>query len=156
MSETATANVRLSLPPPKLMRLVNPLVRRILATSALGRHIQLQGMIEFTGRRSGRAVRVPVCLHDVDGETLIFTERPWRLNFAGGAPVTVTHRGRVRHGRAVLLDAPPAQIGAALRAALDNGATPFELGLKVTRGYHPTSDDLAAIHRGLIRVEFDD
>lgn len=138
------------------MRLVNPLVRRILATRGLGRRIQLQGMIEFTGRRTGRALRVPVCLHDVGGETLIFTERPWRLNFDGGAPVTVTHRGGVRHGRAVLLDATPAQLGSALRSALDNGATPFELGLKVTRGYHPTIDDLAAIPRSVIRVDFED
>jgi hypothetical protein len=107
MSKTDTTNVRLSPPPPQLMRLVNPLVRRVLTTRSLGRRIRRQGLIEFTGRRTGRTLRVPVCLHDVDGQTLVFTERPWRRNFAGGAPVTVTHRGRVRRGRALLLEAPP-------------------------------------------------
>lgn len=136
--------------------MVNPLVRVVLTTSPIARHIRLQGMIEFTGRRSGRTLRVPVCLHDIGGDTLVFTERPWRHNFASGAPVTVRQQGRLRHGRALLLDATPAEVGAALRAALDAGATPFELGLKVRRGYQPTATDLAAIARGIIRIEFDD
>nr|WP_271211658.1 grhN [Rhodococcus wratislaviensis] len=156
MSTTDTANVRLNPPPPQLMRLVNPLVRRVLTTRSLGRRIRRQGLIEFTGRRTGRTLRVPVCLHDVDGQTLVFTERPWRRNFAGGAPVTVTHRGRVRRGRALLLEATPAEAGAAFRAALDDGATPFELGLKVPRGYEPTEAELATIARSLIRVDYDD
>ncbi|MCQ4117835.1 grhN [Rhodococcus tibetensis] len=156
MSKPDTANVRLSPPSPQLMRLVNPLVRRALTTRSWGRRIRRQGLIEFTGRRTGRIMRVPVCLHDVDGGTLIFTERPWRFNFAGGAPVTVTHRGRVRRGRALLLDATPAEAGAAFRAALDDGASPFELGLKVPRGYVPTEAELAEIARSLIRVDYDD
>ncbi|MEU2005838.1 grhN [Rhodococcus sp. NPDC019627] len=156
MSKTDTTNVRLSPPPPQLMRLVNPLIRRVLTTRSLGRRIRRQGLIEFTGRRTGRTLRVPVCLHDVDGQTLVFTERPWRRNFAGGAPVTVTHRGRVRRGRALLLESTPAEAGAAFRAALDDGATPFELGLKVPRGYEPTEAELATIARSLIRVDYDD
>lgn len=115
MSKIDTTNVRLSPPPPQLMRLVNPLVRRVLTTRSLGRR-----------------------------------------NFAGGAPVTVTHRGRVRRGRALLLEATPAEAGAAFRAAPDDGATPFELGLKVPRGYEPTEADLATIARSLIRVDYDD
>ncbi|MFD4354084.1 hypothetical protein ACFWPX_16125 [Nocardia sp. NPDC058518] len=97
MTNTGTTNVRLSPPPPELMRLI-----------------------------------------------------------VGGAPVTVTHRGHVRHGRAVLVDAAPSQVGAALRAAMDDGARPFELGLKITRGYDPTADDLAVIARSIIRVDFED
>lgn len=66
-------------------------------------------MVEITGRRTGRSLRIPVCLHRVGDETLIFTERPWRHNLTGGAPVTVTHRGHIRHGRAVLVDAAPSK-----------------------------------------------
>ncbi|SEC90732.1 hypothetical protein SAMN04490239_5928 [Rhodococcus koreensis] len=155
MSKSDTATVRLSPPPPALMRLVNPVVRRVLTTRWSGRRIRRQGLIEFTGRRTGRTLRVPVCLHDIDGETLIFTERPWRFNFAGGATVTVTRHGRVRRGRALLLDVTPAEAGAAFRAALDDGASPFELGLKVSRGYVPSAADLAGIARSLIRVDYD-
>lgn len=156
MTITTSPNVRLAPPPPALMRLINPLVRRALATRSLGAHLRRQGMIEFSGRRTGRTLRIPVCLHRIGAETLIFTERPWRHNFAGGTPVRVTQRGQVRTGRAVLLDATPKQVGAAFRAALDDGATPFELGLKVTRGHEPTVAELAAVARWLIRVDLDD
>jgi hypothetical protein len=139
------------------MRMINPIVRRILTNPRLGRRIALQALLEFTGRRSGHTIRVPVCLHMIDGVPTVFTERPWRLNLTDSAPVAVTHRGRVRHGRAVLLPATPQQVGTALRAALDNGATPFELGLKVSGGsYDPTIADLATIARSLIRIDFNE
>lgn len=152
----AEPKVQLHPPPPALMRMVNPFVRRVLRFAPIGRRIELQALLEFDGRRSGRRRRVPVCLHDVDGIPTVFTERPWRLNFAGGAAVTVTQRGRVRRGRARLLDATPQQVGAAMRIALDNGASPFELGLKVQRGHHPTADELAGIARSLIRIDFEE
>jgi len=155
MTVTAT-RVRLAPPPPALMRMINPLVRRILTNPRLGRRIALKALLEFRGRRSGKKIRVPVCLHLIDGVPMVFTERPWRLNFTEPAPVTVTQQGRVRHGRALLLAATPQQIGTALRAALDNGATPFELGLKVSGSYDPTIADLATIARGLIRIDFDE
>ena len=87
---------------------------------------------------------------------LIFTERPWRFNFAGGAPVTVTHRGRVRRGRSLLLEATPAESGSAFRAALDDRASPFELGLKIPRGYVPFEAEPAETARSLSRVDNDD
>lgn len=155
MTSTAT-KVRLGPPPARVMRVVNPVVRRVLTTPALGRRIALQALLEFTGRRSGRTIRVPVCLHVIDGVPTVFTERPWRLNFTEPAPVTVTHRGRVRHGRAALVRATPEQLGTALRAALDNGASPFELGLKISGSHDPTVADLAAIPRSMIRVDFDE
>ena len=43
-----------------------------------------------------------------------------------------------------------------MRAAMDDGARPFELGLKVTRGDDPTADDLAVITRSIIRIDFED
>ncbi|MDQ4112750.1 MAG: hypothetical protein M3306_16915 [Actinomycetota bacterium] len=48
------------------------------------------------------------------------------------------------------------QVGTALRAALDNGASPFELGLKVSGSEEPTIADLSTIARGVIRIDFDD
>ncbi|MRH91654.1 grhN [Nocardia sp. SYP-A9097] len=138
------------------MRMVNPLVRRILTNPRLGRRISLQALLECTGRRSGKTIRVPVCLHDIDGVPTVFTERPWRLNFTEPAPVTVTTQGRVRHGRAALVQTTPQELGTAMRKALDNGASPFELGLETRRGYDPTIEDLSTIARSIIRVDFDE
>lgn len=156
MTAPATTRVRLAPPPPALMRMINPLVRRILTNPRLGRRIALKALLEFTGRRSAKTIRVPVCLHMIDGVPTVFTERPWRLNFTDPAPVTVTQQGRVRHGRAVLRPTTPQELGTALRAALDNGATPFELGLKISGSSEPTIADLATIARGLIQIDFDD
>lgn len=154
MTKTTT-RVRLAPPPPALMRMINPLVRRVLTSPTLGQRISLQALLEFTGRRSGKALRVPVCLHMIDGVPTVFTERPWRLNFTDPIPVAVTQQGRVRYGRAVLMPSTPQELGTALREALDNGATPFELGLKISRGYNPTAEDLSAITRWRIRIDFD-
>jgi hypothetical protein len=150
----ATSPVRLRLPPPTLMRVVNPLVRRMLRTRLLGGRMRIPALLEFDGRRTGRRLRVPAGLHDIDGAGLVFTTRPWRRNFAGGAPVTVTHRGTSRPASARLLAATPDEVGRALRTALDRGATPFQLGLKVRRGYDPSAADLAALPLSLIRIDF--
>jgi len=135
--QAPSPNVRLNPPPPTLMRLLNPLVHRVLSSRHLGSHIDRLMLLEFTGRRSGRRIRVPVALHLIDGVAMAFTHRPWRLNFTSGAPVTITHRGQVRQGRGVLLPATPEQVGSALQAALDSGTSPFVLGLKIARSRLP-------------------
>ncbi|MBJ8348149.1 grhN [Antrihabitans sp. YC2-6] len=137
------------------MRLFNPLVRRVLKSRAIGRHVRLQAVLEFEGRRSGKTLRVPICLHEIEDGPTVFTERPWRLNFTESRRVTVTHRGIVRTGTAILLDLTPEEFGICLRQALDN-ARPFELGLKVARSYDPTPAELGQLARFAIRIRFDD
>ncbi|MFC8041960.1 grhN [Nocardia sp. NPDC057353] len=151
---TTTSGVRLAPPPRALMRTINPLVRRVIAHPRLGRRVPLMALLEFTGRRSGAPLRVPVCLHSIDGVPMVFTPRSWRLNFTEPAPVAVTRCGRVRRGYAVLLRVTPQERGTALRRALDNGATPFELGLKVDRGHEITAGELSGIGLALIRIDF--
>jgi hypothetical protein len=137
------------------MRLVNPLVRRVLATKLLGSHVEALMLVEFVGRRSGRVIRLPMAHHLIDGDVCAFTTRRWRLNFTGGAPVTVIHRGLTRHGRASLVAATPEQVGAALRTALDNGSSPFVLGLKMPRHHAATVADLAQVGMSLIRFDLE-
>jgi hypothetical protein len=149
------SKVRSSPPPPLLMRLINPVVRRFLTTRLLGGHIEALMLVEFTGRRTGRVIRLPMARHLIEGDVCAFTGRPWRLNFTGGAPVIVTHRGRARQGHASLLAATSEQVGAALRTALDNGSSPFVLGLKIPRGDVPTVADLARVQTSLIRFDLE-
>lgn len=148
-------NVRLNPPPPALMRLLNPVVRRVLSSRHLGGRIDVLMLLEFTGRRSGRRLRIPAAPHLIDGVPMAFTHRPWRLNFSGGTPVTVTHRGQVRRGRGVLVAATPEQVGSALRTALDSGTSPFVLGLKIPRSCQPTAQDLASVGLSLIRFDLE-
>jgi hypothetical protein len=148
-------SVRLNPPPPALMRMINPVVRRVLSSPRLGKRIGAIMLLEFTGRRSRKVIRVPAALHMIDGVPVAFTHRSWRLNFTGGAPVTLTHRGQIRYGGGILLQSTPQQIGMALRAALDNGASPFVLGLKIARSHDPTIADLASVGLSIIQFDLD-
>jgi hypothetical protein len=143
----------MSPPPPRLMRMVNPLVRTVLRSRLLGARIGTVMLIEVRGRRTGRLIRVPVARHVINGEVLVFTGRAWRHNFERGAPVTITHRARRSEARGVLLDASPHEVGSAIRAALDSGTSPFVLGVTFPRGHQPTVAELGATGASLIRFE---
>jgi len=150
----APTRVRLNAPPPRLMRMVNPLVRRVLTSRLLGSRIGPIALVELRGRRTGRVLRIPVGLHDIDGVLTAFTCRRWRLNFTCSTAVTVTRRGQPRHGTAVLVAAEPGQVGAALRTAMDNGASPFVLGLKTGKRHGPSVAELDAAGLSMIQFHF--
>lgn len=149
-----TTSVQLSPPPPALMRLVNPLVRRMLITRPIARRIGKIALVEFRGRRTGRVLRIPMGLYDIDGVPTAFTCRRWRLNFAGSAAATVTRRGQQQAGTAVLVIPTHGQVGAALRTALDNGASPFDLGLRIHKRHDPSVDELDAAGLSMIQFHF--
>ena len=141
-------------PPAALLRVLNPTVRASLGTPLWRMFPSWMAVLEFSGRRSHRQLRVPVGLHDVHGTPTVFTDRPWRLNFAGGAPVTVIGRGVRRPGRAELLRDRDA-VGSAFVTALEH-MRPSNLGLAVDRGHQPTAQELAALGDDMITVHYDD
>ena len=156
----APAQVWVSGPPPlPVLKVVNLVIRPLLA-SRLGRRMSGLMLLEFTGRRTGRTITVPVTCHLIDGAPVAFTDRPWRLNFRGGTAVKVTHRGRVRHGRGTLLAVTPDEMAALVRRALDNGESKSMLGIGTARGHEPSAAELAALGPALgtevIKFELDD
>ena len=108
-------------------------------------------VLRFTGRRSGKQRDIPVGLHSIDGVSTVFTDRPWRMNFDGGADVLVMHGGRSEPGRAVLID-DPALVGPALAIAVDQ-VGPRKMGLAVAAGRAPTAADFGAVGKSMIRVD---
>jgi hypothetical protein len=144
--------VRMAPPPIAVLRLINPIIVRVL-TSRLGRPIGRLMVLEFTGRRTGRVLRTPVARHTLDGIPCVVTDRPWRLNFVDPAPVTVTYLGRREAGTAHLLDLTPTEVGTALRQFLDAGESARSLGLKIERGHRTTVNELAALSQSLIRLD---
>lgn len=131
-------------PPPAVLRAMNVVMRPVLS-SRLGQRVPGVMLLEFRGRRTGRTLRVPVNFHLVDGTPMAFTEAPWRLNFMGGAPVTVTHRGRVHRTRAELLRVTPDEMAVAVRKSLDTGSSAQRMGLRMRRGHEPSVEDLAGL-----------
>jgi len=141
-------------PPAALLRILNPTVRAGLGTPLWRLFPSWMAVLEFRGRHSHRQLRVPVGLHDVRGTPMVFTERPWRLNFADGAPVTVISRGKRRHGRGELVQDRD-EVGSAFAAALE-GMRPSNLGLAVDKGHKPTAQELAALGGDVITIRYDD
>jgi hypothetical protein len=131
-------------PPPAVLAAMNAVMRPLLM-SRLGSRIGGVMLLDFHGRRTGRRLRVPVNFNLVDGVPMAFTEAPWRLNFVGGAPVTVTHRGRVHHTRGTLVPRTPEQMAAAVRASLDTGGSAQRMGIRAPRGHEPSVAELAAL-----------
>jgi hypothetical protein len=141
-------------PPAVVLRVLNPTVRVTLGTPLWRLFPSWMAVLEFSGRRSHRPRRVPVGLHDVNGTLMVFTDRPWRLNFAGGAPVTVISRGQRRHGRGELVQDRD-EVGSALAVALTR-TRPSNLGLAVEKGHQPTAQELAALGDDSITIRYDD
>ncbi|WP_432534909.1 grhN [Kineococcus arenarius] len=122
-------------------RVANPVVRR-LAPTRFGSRLPV-AVLRFTGRRSGRRFEVPVGVHDVAGQRLVFTGAPWRVNFRGGASAELLTGGRVSAVRASLVE-DPAEVGGWFRAAFAAGTTPAQLALRIAPGHDPGDEELAA------------
>lgn len=146
--------VRVQPPPKPVLRVVNPVMRRLLTSPLAFRLPPAMAVLEFTGRRSGRRFAVPVGVHEVQDAQVVFTEAGWRRNFAGGREVTVLRGGKRRHGRGVLVE-DPVTVAEVLGAAIERfGAR--NLAMRIAPGHQVTHDDLVQLGRGMIRLELDE
>lgn len=143
-------------PPTAVVRVVNPLVRRLVSRGVAGSQLLL---LHLTGRRTGRSYDVPVGYHLLDGVPTVLTNSPWRHNLAGGQDVEVTWRGVRRPARATLVTDVRAvtDVYAGLFEALGWQAAQRRLGVRVNVGRAPTREELAAVveRSGLSLVRLD-
>lgn len=72
-------------PPIGVLRAMN-VVTRPLLRSPLAKRFKGVMLLDFRGRRTGRAMTVPVNFNLVDGVPMAFTGAAWRHNFTGGCP----------------------------------------------------------------------
>ena len=136
--------------PEALTAVLNPIMRWVLRT-VLGRAVPRFGLLEVEGRRSHRLLRIPVGLHQVDGQ-IVVTPASWRANFADGAPATLHHRGRARavHGRLVT---DPEAVAARLRTLLERGTQARDLGFRLPEGHVLTAADVVLLGRAVVELE---
>jgi len=139
-------------PPDAVLRFVNPLLRAVVPSPAGRVFPGSVGVLRFTGRRSGRTLRIVAGLHHVDGALVVFTSRPWRLNFRGGRAVELASSGKWRRGTAQLVEEPE-QVADALRHVLAAGTSPRLLGLRMERDHVVAADDVRATGRTLLRLD---
>lgn len=146
-------------PPDWLIRIVNPITRRLVRRGR-GRLAERLAVLEFNGRRTAKAYAVPVGYRVVDGRGVVLTNSRWRHNFAGGVDATVVRAGRRRRVRAELMD-DPAEVAALYDRLIDEigwRKAGRELGVRINVDRRPTLDELeAAVRRaGLSVIWIDD
>lgn len=145
--------LRVQPPPPAVLRVVNPVIRLLLRSPLSGRMPAAMAVLEFTGRRSGRRLSVPVGVHEVDDGLVVFTEAAWRHNFTGGREVAVRRGAARRRGRGVLVEDPEA-VADALGSAIQRVGI-RNLAMRAAPGHQITRDDLVRAGRTMVRLELD-
>jgi hypothetical protein len=80
---------------------------------------------------------------------VVFTQAPWRWNFAGGAAATVRFRG-LDEDHVGTLELDPATVAGALHAVIRAGTSPSALGLRVPAGHTVTAGDVVRTRRAMV------
>lgn len=90
--------------PPFLIHVVNPVMKRLLASPLHGPLSRGLMVLHVTGRKSGKTYDVVVGRHVIDGRLYAHANGGWRVNLRGGAEITLTLDGTERRGHAVLVE----------------------------------------------------
>lgn len=126
-------------PPEPVLRVINPVLRRVLRTP-LGGRINEFMLINFTGRKSGRSFSIPVSAHHLDGELYVVLEAQWKHNFRDGADAEVYHRGKKATMHGQLITDRPTVVDIVHRLSQSYGAKRAQrtMGMKFRDGRVPT------------------
>lgn len=124
------------------MRIVNPMTRRLVSRGKAADQLVL---LHYVGRRTGRRFDVPVGYHLVENVPTVFTNSPWRRNFADGQDIEVTFRGARRPGRVTLNEDVDGvtDVYVDLIQALGWKAAQRRLGLRANVDRAPTREEVA-------------
>ncbi len=137
----------------------NRAVTAILRSPLHGLLGQDFALMEFTGRRTGRAYTVPVNAFATEDGYLIISrrERTWWRNLRDRPDAALRHRGSVRQMQAQLI-ADPREVAEILRLHLrqrPSHARFFGIAIGQDGEPNPTQLDQAAQERVLIRLRPD-
>lgn len=132
-------------PPEKLLRIVNPLLRKLLGTPLAGSLRKQLMVLNFKGRKSGREFSIPVSAHHIDGALYAIANAGWKHNFSGGADAEVLHNGKTTKMHGEVISDPAAVADLAHRAAQSYGVKKAQtmMGLKFRDDRIPTVDEFA-------------
>jgi hypothetical protein len=144
------------IPPRAMIRIANPLFRRLLRSPLHGLVDEHLMLLHFRGRRSGREYAVVVGRRNIGGRLSILTSSPWRLNLRGGVvEVEATIEGERRRGRAEIEEDPDevAYVYANLIGEYGYERAGRRLGIKINVDRMPTHEVLVdAIERSGLSV----
>lgn len=141
----------------RLFRIINPVVKAILASPVHGLMSHNTLVIQFLGRKSGRLLSTPVSYVDADGEIRCFTSKafPWWRNLVAGETVTLLLRGQWRTAlpEVVIEDRDlKARALTAFLAAVPRDAN--HAGVRLAPDGTPDANDVSAAVDRLVLIRF--
>jgi len=140
-----SAPISISHPPDAVLRVVNPIIKFLLRTPFAGPARHQLMVVNFNGRKSGRAYSIPVTAHLIDGTLYAMAAAPWKNNFREGADATVLHNGKTTTMRGELITDKALVADLYSRTAESYGAKRAEraMGLGFRDHQMPTRDQFA-------------
>ncbi len=155
MTESSKPPVEARVPPTLMVKIINPVFRRVLGSPLHGLMSKSLMVLHVTGRKSGRVYDVPVGRHEMDGQLLTYAGGRWRPNLRGGAHVRLTLDGRERAAYAVLEEDPDkvAEVFWKIVERLGHKSAQ-RAGLTVNVDRQPTLDEVREGTRGRALVLF--
>jgi deazaflavin-dependent oxidoreductase (nitroreductase family) len=149
-----TRVIRSTVPSRRLLRSSNPFVSMILRSPLhrlLSSHLLL---LTFTGRKTGKQFTIPIYYTREDDTLTLFSSKSWYKNLRGGPPVVVHLKGRVRTGRAEVIEEPEAVLEAAEPLVAEYGlkGAGQRIGLALDISPPPTTHELAAAMEGRVAI----
>lgn len=125
------------------MRAVNPLMRYLLRTPLAGGLRKQFMVLSFKGRKTGREFMLPVSAHWIDGDLYALVGSAWKVNFRGGAPVSVLVDGRETAMRGALIEDREQTVSLFHRCAVSYGVKRAQrmMGLRFREDRIPSAEE---------------
>ncbi len=125
------------------MQAVNPLMRYLLRTPLAGGLRKQFMVLSFKGRKTGREFVLPVSAHRIDGDLYALVGSAWKVNFRGGASVSVLVDGVERSMRGELIEDRERTVDLFHRCAVSYGVKRAQrmMGLQFRGDQIPSVDE---------------
>src|SRR6202012_6007060 len=95
--------ISVSHPPAVVLRVINPILKKVLHTPLAGPARNQFLVVNFTGRKSGKPYSIVLSAHLSDAILYAMTGATWKANFRDGAPAQVLHCGKTPATRGELI-----------------------------------------------------
>ena len=137
--------ITVSHPPQAVLRVVNPILARLLRTPFAGAARHQFMVVDFKGRKSGRPYSLVLSAHLIDGILYALTGATWKANFRDGAPAQVLHDGQSTAMRGELITDTALVADLFARCAESYGVKKAQrvMGIGFRDGKMPTRDEFA-------------
>ena len=134
-------------------RWLTNLLKYVLRTPLHGIFSKSLMLLEFRGRKTGKAYCTPVSYLREGDEVTSFTDSPWHRNLLGGAPVTLYLKGKAVKGFAKVIDDRNAVTEALTRHLRHNRVDARYYGVSLDKDGQPIWEEVERGSQGHVMLK---